>query len=200
MNSMDPMQPETGRDEFLELAPLYAAGALDAAGAAGFEAHLQGGCQACEAELRALEESVADLAFALPPREPRAGLRTRLLDRIAAPAAPVPNPLSVLVRANQLEWRSAGVPGVMMKRLFVDKSTGNVTWLLKVEPGAVYPAHRHAGLEHTYVIDGDVIFNDHELDTGDYEVAMATTAHSTVTSREGCLLLLINNERDEILC
>jgi len=193
---MEPLQPAVTRDEYLELAPLYAAGALDPAAAAGFEAHLRSGCAACAAELRAVEETVADLAFALPPHQPRAGLRTRLMDRIAPPPQ---NSLSVLVRANQVEWRSAGVPGVMMKTLFVDKVTGSVTSLLKVAPGAVYPAHRHAGLEHTYVIDGDVVFNDHELDTGDYEVAMATTAHSSVTTKEGCLILLINNQRDEII-
>ena len=196
MNPMNPSQPAAPADEYLELAPLYVAGALDDASLAAFEAHLRSGCAPCAAEVRALEEIVAELAFALPPRQPRAGLRARLMDRIAPPP---PTPLSVLVRANQLEWRPAGVPGVMIKRLFVDKATGNVTSLLKVEPGAVYPAHRHAGLEQTYVIDGDVIFNDHELDTGDYEVAMATTAHSPVTTREGCLLLLINNQRDEVL-
>lgn len=184
-------------DQYLELAPLYAAGALEQSAAGEFEAHLSSGCTVCRDELRALEETIADLAFALPPHPPRVGLRTRLLDRIASPAPP--NVGSVLIRANQLEWRSAGVPGVMMKRLFVDKQTGSVTSLLKVEPGAVYPAHRHAGLEHTYVIDGDVIFDDHELDTGDYEVAMASTDHSTVTTKEGCLLLLINNQDDEIL-
>lgn len=196
MNPMNPLQRAPEHGEYLELAPLYAAGALDPSHAAEFEEHLRSGCVACQAALRDVIEAVADLALALPPAQPRAGLRTRLMDRVVPPP---PNALSVLVRANQLEWRSAGVPGVMTKRLFVDKSTGNVTSLLKVEPGAVYPAHRHAGLEHTYVIDGDVIFNDHELDSGDYEVALASTAHSSITTREGCLLLVINNQRDEIL-
>jgi anti-sigma factor ChrR (cupin superfamily) len=197
--NVDPVNPLTfndAHDEYLELAPLYAAGALDPSATAEFEAHIGSGCAACAAELRALEETVAELALALPPRQPRAGLRTRLMDRIASPP---PASFSVLVRASQVEWRSAGVPGVMMKTLFVDKATGNVTSLLKVEPGAIYPAHRHAGTEHTYVIDGDVIFNDHELDTGDYEVAMAASDHSSVTTREGCLLLLIHNQHEGII-
>ncbi len=196
MNPLDPVQPATACGECFELAPLYAAGALEPERASALEEHLRSGCPACLAEVRALKDTAAELAYALPPRQPRAGLRTRLMDRIAPPPQAS---LRVLVRANRIEWRPAGVPGVMMKRLFVDKATGSVTSLLKVEPGAVYPAHRHAGLEQTYVLDGDVIFNDHELDTGDYEAALAATDHSSVTTREGCLLLLINNQHDEVL-
>ena len=70
----------TTADEELEgQAALYALGALDAEEARAFESHLEGGCAACEAELREFESVVADLAFAAPAAEPPAGVRSRLL-------------------------------------------------------------------------------------------------------------------------
>ena len=91
------------------------------------------------------------------------------------------------------------MPGIEVKRLFVDPATRIITSLLRVAPGAVYPAHRHAGLEHLYVVDGDAIFDDHTLNTGDYEARTPQSVHSTVTTTEGCLLLVIHNQHDEYL-
>ena len=196
MNLTDPRQTAGADDEYLELAPLYAAGALDAASAVAVDEHHRTGCAACEVELRAVSETIADLAFALPPRRPSASCRARLMDRIAPPQV---DSYNISVRGEQIEWRCSGFPGVMMKQLFVDRATGNVTSLVKVGPGAVYPAHRHAGPEQCYVIEGDMVFNDHALRAGDYEVAMASTSHSVVTSVHGCMILLVSNLHDEIL-
>jgi hypothetical protein len=49
------------------------------------------------------------------------------------------------------------------------------------------------------VLEGDLVFHDHVLQAGDYEVAMASAAHSTVTSVHGCVLLLTNDLRDAIV-
>ena len=83
--------------------------------------------------------------------------------------------------------------------MFEDTATGNTTLLVRMSPGAVYPSHRHAGLEHCYVLEGDLVFADHALQAGDYEVAHSDTDHSSVTTRGGCLLFIINNVRDQIL-
>jgi anti-sigma factor ChrR (cupin superfamily) len=64
--------------------------------------------------------------------------------------------------------------------------------------GAVYPPHRHFGPEHCYVLEGDLIFDGHALYAGDYEVAVEATDHSPVTTRHGCLLLIINNQRAQL--
>jgi anti-sigma factor ChrR (cupin superfamily) len=189
------MSHDIATEETREMAALYSAGVLEPERAAEFEEHLRSGCVACASELRAFKETGAQLVFALPERKPPARLRDRLMNRIGANAEPD----RVLVRAHEGEWKSSGFPGVALRRLFVDQNTGNVTWLLKVEPGGVYPAHRHFGLEHCYVLEGDVVFEDHVLQAGDYEVAMSSSAHSTVTTTQGCLLLLINNQRDQVL-
>ena len=189
------MRHEAVTDALRDTAALYSAGVLEPERAAEFGQHLQSGCEACASEVRAFEETAAQLAFSLSGRKPPAGLRDRLMGRIASHV----EPSRVLVRARERAWEPSGVPGVATRQLFVDQATGNVTSLVKLDPGAVYPAHRHFGHEHCYVLEGDLVFHDHVLQPGDYEVAMASTAHSTVTSTQGCLLLIINNQRDELL-
>jgi quercetin dioxygenase-like cupin family protein len=71
--------------------------------------------------------------------------------------------------------------------------------MVRMAPGAVYAPHRHAGDEHCYVLSGDLIFEDHTLGTGDYSVNPAGTTHSRSTSKQGCLLLVMHNVRDQIL-
>lgn len=189
------MSHESITDEIRELSALYSVDALDPDRTAEFERHLESGCSTCSSELLAFQDTAAQLAFSLPAQNPGARVRERLMDRIA----PRPEIPRVLVRAHEGTWLPLGADGVTWRPLFTDESTGNITSLVKLEPGAVYPAHRHFGLEHCYVLEGDVVFNDHVLQAGDYEVAMASTAHSTVTSAKGCLLLIINNQRDEVL-
>jgi anti-sigma factor ChrR (cupin superfamily) len=49
------------------------------------------------------------------------------------------------------------------------------------------------------VLEGDLVFDDHTLFAGDYEVAPDTTHHSPVTTNHGCLLLIMNNQQDQLL-
>ena len=178
--------------EFVEMAALYSGGALEPQRVAEFEQHLASGCEACTQEWIAFQETAVELAFSLPAIEPPPSLRARVLQAAAATSR-------VTVRAAETGWKSIGLPGVLVRHLFRDQATRLMSSLLKVEPGAVYPAHHHHGLEHCYVIDGDVVFDDHTLDTGDYEVALSSSEHSSVTTREGCTLLLIHNINDKIL-
>ena len=111
------------------------------------------------------------------------------------PSAPPP----VIYRAGEGEWQDSGFPGLTLKQLFVDPFTGNATLLLRMTAGAVVPRHRHFGLEHCYVLEGDLVFDDHTLYAGDYEVAAESIDHSPATTRHGCLLLIMNNQRDQQL-
>jgi len=61
-----------------DLLPALALDCLDAEEAAAVRVHLDG-CAACRAELQALEETSALLLHAVPPAEPPAALRERLL-------------------------------------------------------------------------------------------------------------------------
>jgi quercetin dioxygenase-like cupin family protein len=181
---------ETVTDEVRDAASLYSLGLLDPDEAQRFEAHLNA-CPLCKAELRACNEVLADVALSAPAVRPRPKLKEELLRRTLKPAA--------LVRAGEGDWLATPFPGVEVKQLFVDPVTQNVTSLLRLGAGAVYPPHRHAGFEHCYVIEGDVLSSDHTLFAGDYEVNAPNSDHSTITSKHGCLLLIINNQRDRLL-
>jgi len=181
-------------DELQQVALLYSLGLLEPELASTFHEHLESGCPVCESELRGFNEAVAQLAGSLPEAKPRPSVRRELLDRVGRERA-----RAAIFRAQEGQWQASPFAGVSLKQLFVDPTTGNVTSLVRMTPGAVYPPHRHAGLEHCYVLEGDLIFHDHTLHPGDYEVAVAASDHSSVTTKNGCLLLIINNQRDQLL-
>jgi len=185
---------EMATDELREVALLYSMGLLEPEMASGFQQHLESGCAVCESELRGFNEAAAQLAYSLPEAEPHPRVRQELLDRVHRKGS-----RAAIFRAHEGQWQASPFAGVSLKQLFVDPTTGNVTSLVRMTPGAVYPPHRHAGLEHCYVLGGDLIFHDHTLHPGDYEVAAAASDHSSVTTKNGCLLLIITNERDQLL-
>ncbi|MGA2119708.1 MAG: cupin domain-containing protein [Bryobacteraceae bacterium] len=190
-------------DDLREQASLYSLGLLEPADAGRWELHLEH-CALCRGEVRASMELLVAVSAAeaervvatLPDAKPPARVREALMRRMA-----VPSPAAHLIlRAGEGRWRKT-LPGIEVKRLFVDPVTRSVTSLVRVAAGALYPAHIHRGLEHLYVLDGDIVFDDHTLSTGDYEVRSADTRHSSATTAagEGCLLLVINSGRDEFL-
>jgi hypothetical protein len=192
--SFDPAgKHEMANDEIHEVASLYSLGLLDPELAAGFEQHLESGCLVCESEVRGFTEASAQVLSALDYAEPADQVREELLRRIGRPAS-----APMILRAGEGQWLESEFPGLSLKRLFVDP-TGTVTSLIRMAAGAVYPPHRHHGLEHCYVLEGDLVFNDHTLYAGDYEVAAPTRDHSTVTTRYGCLLLITNHPGDQLL-
>ena len=181
---------ETVTDEVRDAASLYSLGLLDPVEAVRFEAHLKE-CAVCQTEVSAFHEVVADLALLAPQVPPNPSLKQRVIAQASAPVT--------LVRAGEGEWNATPFPGVEVKELFVDPKTLNVTCLVRMQAGAKYPAHRHAAFEHCYVLEGDLSSSDHTLFAGDYEVNAPDSDHSMVTTSNGCLLLIVNNQRDELL-
>jgi len=188
------MNSDAAKDEIHEVASLYSLGLLEPELAAGFERHLKEGCPACELEVRGFSETTAQVYAGLAHAEPPARIREELMQRIGQSAPP-----GVLHRSGEGQWQNSGIAGITTKQLFVDSSTGNVTSLIRMTAGALYPPHRHFGLEHCYILEGDLVFEDHTLYAGDYEVATWAADHSPVTSTHGCLLLIINNQQDQLL-
>jgi anti-sigma factor ChrR (cupin superfamily) len=54
---------------------------------------------------------------------------------------------SRVVQANDMPWEPIRFPGVFVKTLMLDKQSGLLTVLLKMEPGAELPDHEHALME-----------------------------------------------------
>ena len=177
-------------DETSEQAALYSLGLLPDTESQDFERHLEE-CEVCQTEVKAFREVAGEIAFAIPEGNPAPRLRQNLLRGIA--------PKSSVVRAHQVEWQKTDFEGVEVRQLFLDSATGNITSMVRLAPGAEYPPHRHANLEHCYVLEGDLVSNGRTLHAGDYEVNAPDTDHSPVTSHGGCLLLIIHNAGDQLL-
>lgn len=177
-------------NQIRERASLCALGLLEPPESEAFERHLAE-CDVCRSEVRSFGEVAAEMASCLPESQPASRVREQLLARVA--------PRGVLIRKGEGAWQATPLPGVEIKPLFFDAATGTTTSLVRMAPGATYPSHRHAGHEHCYVLEGDLVFSDHTLHAGDYEVNGPSTSHSSVTTHVGCLLLLTNNQADQLL-
>ncbi len=194
-------------EEARERIALYAVGALEPGEAAGLEAHLEA-CRACRDELDALRPVVEELASSVPPLEPPAHLKQRLLDRVRGGApvqpwkawSPEPGrPSLVIVRRDEGRWEGTGVAGVEVRRLHVDPDAGRVTMLVRMAPGSSYPAHRHAGVEECYVLEGDLYADEFEMRAGDYQRLEGGSVHGVQATRDGCLLFIVSSMRDELI-
>lgn len=71
-------------------------------------------------------------------------------------------------------------------------STGPSAALLRYEPGASIPEHRHTGYEHIVVLRGSQRDHDGHYPSGTCVISPPGTRHS-VRSDEGCLVLAIWN-------
>jgi quercetin dioxygenase-like cupin family protein len=175
-------------DELREWALLYSLGLLDTDMAAGFQQHVDAGCDVCAAELREFREATAETVHALTEQSPHPRVREKLLSQVSGG-----NRKRTVLRSDEGEWKATPFPGVTSKLLFFDRGTGMATSLVRMIAGSVFPSHNHEGPEHSYVLEGDVRFEDHTLQPGDYEVALPSSAHTSITTTQGCLLLIINH-------
>ena len=85
---------------------------------------------------------------------------------IEAPRAnqkPVAQPTmggSVYVKPQDIAWEPTQFEGISIKVLYEDTPKGEMTCLLKWQPGATLPMHKHPEIEQTFVIEGS--FYDHD--------------------------------------
>lgn len=141
----------------------------------------------------------AELAFAAPAAAPRAAVKRRLMASFSSESNSESLGVSVL-RQQDLPWRPTPFPGVSYKHLYLHPSTQMRTVILRMEPGASYPRHRHVDVEQCLVLSGDVFTDGKEpLLAGDFEWSNAGTDHDFIRSANGCELLIIASAHDEML-
>jgi anti-sigma factor ChrR (cupin superfamily) len=56
---------------------------------------------------------------------------------------------SRFVDVQNMPWEKTAYAGIVQKTLLVDKSTGLITALMKLDPGATLPDHEHVKIEQT---------------------------------------------------
>jgi len=219
-------------DELRDRAQQYVLGTLPEPEREGFDEHLARGCAVCASEVRATQELAGRLAFSAPASAPPAELKDVLLRRIrserpsTAISAAAKAQASADARADAVQtwkaWPAAGasqflrhdegafeptgVKGVSVRRLFVDASRKSATMLIRMEPGASYPGHRHGGVEECYVLSGDLHHVDGDDDpkservmrSGDFEAVDEGSRHGRQWTERGCLLLIRSSLSDEL--
>lgn len=136
-----------------------------------------------QAAVARLYDTTLQVAASVPPQDPPAHLR----DRVLAAARQVVN---YTVKAADA-WSESGVPGITAKVLAIDQPRGLVTLLLRGEAGARYPAHRHTGPEECYVVSGAIRIGDLELHAGDFHHAESDSDHDEIVALQRSEVLLV---------
>jgi len=110
-------------------------------------------------------------------------------ERLKVKLEPTPNG-SVYIDPEEMEWSPSQFENIAMKVLFRDDEEGSMTVLLKWEPGAVLPFHKHPEIEQSFVLEGSFYDHDGICRAGQYVYRHAGSMHET-KSDEGCLLLAV---------
>ena len=97
---------------------------------------------------------------------------------------------STYVDPKAIEWSPSQFEGISIKILYEDKEKGEMTCLLKWEPGATLPMHKHPELEQSFVLEGSFYDHDGICRAGEYVWRRQGSFHET-HSDEGAVLLAI---------
>ncbi len=181
---------------YSEVTCAYAAQALAPNEVAEAETHIAS-CADCRRELEALRPVIDRFvrwpADVLRPTRP---LQARLALRIAeetgmAPVAPT------APRWTEPEWEQVA-PGIECKLLATDTERHRVSMLVRLAPGASYPAHTHAGVEELHLLDGELWIDERKLFPGDYNYGAPGAGDDRVWSETGCTCVLVTSTKDEL--
>ena len=99
------------------------------------------------------------------------------------------NPLnSRFVDIDELPWEPTEFPGVEAKTLLVDHTTGLLTALMRMAPGARLPDHEHVRIEQTYVLEGHLVDAEGEVSAGNFVWRPAGSRHEAWSPQGGLML------------
>ena len=185
---------QTNRCAQSEVTCAYALEALPESELPAIEAHIAA-CPDCRSELESLR-SVTKRFVSWPTSvlRPTAALQARLARRIAeetgGDTVPPPAP-----RRPEPEWEQVA-PGIECKLLATDTERHRVSMLVRLAPGASYPAHTHAGVEELHLLDGELWIDERQLFPGDYNYGPPGASDYRVWTETGCTCVLITSTQD----
>jgi anti-sigma factor ChrR (cupin superfamily) len=70
--------------------------------------------------------------------------------------------------------------------------------LVRLAPGASYPAHTHAGVEELHLLDGELWIDGRMLAPGDYNYGAPGAGDESVWSETGCTCVLVTSTKDTL--
>lgn len=129
----------------------------------------------------ALERALLEAAA---PAAPPDTLRARVLARVQTSDA-----AGLGARVAEGAWKSV-LPGIEVRTLFYDEAQRMVSFLLRAQPGATLPAHRHHAYEECLVLQGEFTMGDTTLRAGDFELGLPGEEHPLAVTHSGVLVYL----------
>lgn len=97
---------------------------------------------------------------------------------------------STYIRPSAMEWKQTRFEKVSIKVLYENAERGEMTCLLKLEPGAHIPFHKHPEIEQTLVLEGSVEDHDGVAVAGDYIWRKPGSLHEN-TSADGAVIFAV---------
>ena len=191
--------PTLSRCERADQVCAYALQALPASELPAIEAHIAS-CADCRRELESLGP-VVDRFVAWPADllRPPASLQARLARRIAEDTGKervtLPDSSGTPARWTEPDWEEVAT-GIECKLLASDTERHRVSMLVRLAPGANYPAHTHAGVEELHLLAGELWIDDRKLFPGDYNYGPPGAGDERVRSETGCTCVLITSSKD----
>jgi anti-sigma factor ChrR (cupin superfamily) len=182
------------RCEQSEITCAYAAQALVGSEVAAAAAHIAS-CPDCQRELESLHAVVNSfVSWPTDLLRPTTSLQNRLALRIAEETGkqPVPPPPR---QWSEPEWEQVA-PGIECKLLATDTERHRVSMLVRLAPGASYPAHVHVDAEELHLLDGELWIDERKLVPGDYNYGGPGAGDDHVWSETGCTCLLTTSTGD----
>ena len=172
----------------------YALQLSPASEVAAAEAHITS-CPDCRRELESLRP-VVDRFVSWPTDvlRPTTSLQARLARRITEETGKEPV-LTPQQQWSEPEWEQVA-PGIECKLLASDMERHRVSMLVRLAPGASYPAHTHDGVEELHLLDGELWIDEKKLVPGDYNYGAPGAGDERVWSETGCTCVLITSTED----
>jgi quercetin dioxygenase-like cupin family protein len=190
-------RPNLNHCEMSELTCAYALQILPTGEETEIQEHIAS-CSDCRREVKSLRPVLNQfVSWPTDVLRPTTSLQARLALRIAEetgeqPVLPPPQQWS------EPEWEQVA-PGIECKLLATDTERHRVSMLVRLAPGARYPAHTHAGVEELHLLDGELWIDQRKLFPGDYNYGAPGARDERVWSDTGCTCVLITSTKDVLI-
>ena len=185
-------QPNDAQDDQPDMAAAdYVLGVMGRKRRRAFEARLEAE-PALRSEVAFWQKHAATLAEFAAPVAPRPAL----FRNIEAALDGDPPPGTLTIRADDGVWRELR-DGVFKKSLLLDPAAGVESYLLRLDPGAVVPAHSHGKFEECLVVEGETTIGLARFKAGDFHAVPPNVAHLSLTTDTGALLFIRGEIRDD---
>ena len=186
--------PHLNHCEMSELTCAYALQVLPTGEVTEIKEHIAS-CSDCQREVESLRPVLNQfVSWPTDVLSPSTSLQERLARRIAEETGEQPV-LPLARQWSEPEWEQVA-PGIECKLLATDTETHRVSMLVRLAPGASYPAHIHAGVEELHLLDGELWIDERKLFPGDYNYGAPGAGDERVWSETGCTCVLITSTKD----